>query len=78
MSNNFNQYFTLLVFAMVFIAGLSALVAGIRRKPSPFFWLKEYKAIYLKTPAHYILFGLGSMLAAVFFAYRPLVAMGLF
>jgi hypothetical protein len=75
---NSNHYFSLCLTLMVFLVGLVAFVGGIQGKPNPFFWLKNYKSIHLKTSTHYVVFGLVALVAALFFAYRILIAMGLF
>lgn len=58
---------------MLLFVGLAALIGGIRKSPHPFFWTDPERKTYLKTPMHYMLFGIGCLLAVLYWVYRLLV-----
>ncbi|MEO5562160.1 MAG: hypothetical protein ABIR18_01970 [Chitinophagaceae bacterium] len=56
--------------SLMLLIGLAAFIGGLKRKPNPFFWIKDFKAIYLKTPTHYLIFGIVCILLSIFFLVR--------
>jgi Ca2+/H+ antiporter len=58
---------------MLLFVGLAALIGGIKKSPNPFFWTQPGRTSYLKTPVHYILFGIACLLAVVYWVYRLMV-----
>jgi uncharacterized membrane protein HdeD (DUF308 family) len=70
---NFDFFFRILLGLLVLLMGLAAFIGGLKRRPNPFFWLKNYKSTFLKTPTHYVIFGVIAILASLFFFVTLLV-----
>lgn len=63
---------SILALLLLFI-GLVAVIGGFRKNPNPFFWLNDERVSYLKTPKHYVLFGVVCLLAVAFWVYKLIV-----